>query len=335
MTDLSTTYLGLPLATPIVASAGPVTGNLASAIELAEAGVGAIVLPSLFEEEIVREEVELNLALEAGANVVAEATTYFPNVVRLATPAERYVTRLAAIKQAVDVPVIASLNADSDGSWTAYAALLAEAGADAIELNLYTVAADPSRTAADVEADLLDIVRDVRIAVDVPLAVKLSPYFSSLANFARRVVVAGADGLVLFNRFYQPDMDLESLEVVPRVELSSRWELRAPLRWIAILRPLLGSGTSLAATSGVHQAPDALKAIAAGADVAMMTSALLRHGPSHVRSVTADLAVWLEEHEYDSVAELRGCMSHAHTAQPSAFERANYVDVLHSWRSPG
>ena len=334
MSDLRTTYLGLDLAVPIVASAGPVTGALRTASELAAAGVGALVLPSLFEEEIVREEMELVTALEAGADLQPEARSYFPPPQHFATPSERYLELLGAIKAAVDVPVIASLNADSAGGWTRYASLLADAGADAVELNLYAVAADPERTAAQVEEELLTVVAEVRDAVTVPLAVKLSPYFSSFANFAGRVADAGADGLVLFNRFYQPDVDLEELEVVPRVELSSAWELRLPLRWIAILRPRLGPALSLAATSGIHRGLDALKAIAVGADVAMMTSALLRNGPSHVRTVLVEMERWLDDHEYDSVRELRGCLSYANTARPVAYERANYFAMLHSWPPP-
>ena len=331
--DLATTYLGLPLASPIVASASPLTGELDTARRVVDAGAAAIVMPSLFEEEILQEEIELNRALEAGSEHFAEALDYFPNVADIAHTGDRYLERLAALKAAVDVPVIASLNATTTGSWIRYAGLLADAGADAIELNLYTVAADPDRSAAEIEDEKLAIVAAVRAAVGVPLAVKLSPYFSSLAHFARAVVHAGADGLVLFNRFYQPDVDLDALDVVPRLELSSPWELRLPLRWTAILRPLLPA-VSLAATSGISSGTDAAKAIAVGADVAMMTSALLRHGPDHIATTIAELQAWLDDHDYDSVAQLRGSMSHATTASPAAFERANYVKVLHSWTAP-
>ena len=333
--DLRTTYLGLSLASPIVASASPLTGEVDSARRIVDAGAAAIVLPSLFEEEIVREEVGLNLALEAGSEHFAEALDYFPDVAGIATVADLYVAKVADLKAAVDVPVIASLNATSTGGWTRYATLLADAGADAIELNLYHVAADPDRGSADVEEEKLDVVASVRSALGagVPLAVKLSPYYSSTAHFTRRLVAAGADGLVLFNRFYQPDIDLEELDVVPRLELSSPWELRLPLRWIAILRPLLAD-TSLAATSGIATGIDVAKALAVGADVAMMTSAILRHGPGHVATVTRELQRWLDEHEYVSVAQLRGSMSHATTADPAAFERANYHKVLHSWTAP-
>ena len=331
--ELTTTYLGLALSSPIVASASPLTGELDTARRIADAGAAAIVMPSLFEEEILQEEIELTRALEAGSEHFAEALDYFPSISDIARAGDRYVERLAGLKAAVDVPVIASLNATSAGSWTRYASMLADAGADAIELNLYTVAADPDRSAADVEDDKLATVAAVRAAVSIPLAVKLSPYFSSLANFARRAVHAGADGLVLFNRFYQPDIDLDALDVVPRLELSSPWELRLPLRWTAILRPLL-PGVSLAATSGIASGTDAAKAIAVGADVAMMTSAVLRHGPQHITTTITGLQAWLDDHDYHSVAQLRGSMSHATTADPAAFERANYLKVLHSWTTP-
>jgi dihydroorotate dehydrogenase (fumarate) len=331
--DLTTTYLGLRLASPIVASASPLTGEVDTARRIAESGAAAIVLPSLFEEEILREEIDLNLALEAGAEHFAEALDYFPSIDEISTAADRYVANVAAIKAAVGVPVIASLNATSVGGWVRYATALAEAGADAIELNLYHVAADAERSGAEVEDEKLAIVRAVRERIGIPLAVKLSPYFSSTAHFARRLVAAGADGLVLFNRFYQPDVDLDSMDVVPRLVLSSPWELRLPLRWIAILRPLLPA-TSLGATSGIATGVDAAKALAVGADVAMMTSAILRNGPGHVRQVLDELRRWLDDHEYESVAQLRGSMSHATTADPAAFERANYLKVLHSWTAP-
>jgi dihydroorotate dehydrogenase (fumarate) len=331
--DLSTSYLGLSLASPIVASASPLTGEVASARRIVDAGAAAIVMPSLFEEEIRREEVELSFALEAGTEHFAEALDYFPDVREVHTVADRYLTTLATLKAEIDVPVIASLNGTSTGGWVRYAGLLADAGADAIELNLYHVAADPDRSSADVEDEKLAVVAAVRDRIGVPLAVKLSPYFSSTAHFARRLVHAGADGLVLFNRFYQPDIDLDELAVVPRLELSSPWELRLPLRWIAILRPLL-PGVALAATSGIASGVDAAKALAVGADVAMMTSAILRHGPMHVTTVIDELQRWLDDHDYESVVQLRGSMSHATTADPAAFERANYLKVLHSWTAP-
>ncbi|HET6771827.1 MAG TPA: dihydroorotate dehydrogenase-like protein [Acidimicrobiales bacterium] len=331
MTDLTTRYLGLDLRSPIVASASPLTGEPATARLVEEGGAAAIVLPSLFEEEILHEEVGLTRALEAGSEHFAEALDYFPAVDSFATAGDRYLARLEAIKAQASVPVIASLNATSTGGWTRYAALVEAAGADALELNLYHVAADPTRTAADVEDADLAVVHAVRAAVAIPLAVKLSPYYSSMANLARRIVDAEADGLVLFNRFYQPDLDLEALDVVNRVELSRPWELRLPLRWIAILRPQLGRHVSLAATSGVHSGTDVVKALMVGADVAMLTSALLANGPGHLRAVHREMVEWLDGHGYGSVDELRGSASQATAGDPSAFERANYLATLHSW----
>jgi dihydroorotate dehydrogenase (fumarate) len=333
MVDLTTSYLGIELRSPIVASASPITRDVATARRLEDAGIGAIVLPSLFEEEILHEEIQLNWALEAGSNHFAEALDYFPAVTELADAGQRYLNDLEAVKAGSTVPVIGSLNATSAGGWTRYARLIEEAGADAVELNLYRVAADPHHTAAEVEAADLEVVEATRAQIGIPLAVKLSPYYSAMANFATRVVAAGADGLVLFNRFYQPDLDLSTLEVVPRVELSHQWELRLPMRWIAILRSMLPDA-GLAATSGITEATDVLKALMVGADVAMTTSAVLRHGPEHIRLLEAELRTWMEEQGYDSVAQLRGSASHATAGNPSAFERANYMRTLHSWTSP-
>jgi len=332
--DLQTSYLGLELRSPIVASASPLTGDPDAVARLEEAGAGAVVLPSLFEEEILNEEIELNRSIEAGAEQYAEALDYFPDVAPFAGAGERYVDRLERIKRRVSIPVIASLNATSAGGWVRYAQRLEAGGADALELNVYRVAADPRMTGADVEAADLDLIGAVRAAIGIPLAVKLSPYYSAMANFAARAVERGADGLVLFNRFYQPDLDLEALDVVNRVELSSPWELRLPMRWIAVLRPQLGPGLSLAATSGIGSGTDALKALMVGADVAMMTSALLRHGPGHILTVEAELRAWMVEHEYVSVAQLRGSASQVSVEDPATFERANYVKTLHSWSTP-
>jgi dihydroorotate dehydrogenase (fumarate) len=331
MSTLQTVYLGLMLRSPIVASAGPATRDLDSAVRLEEAGAGAVVMPSLFEEEIVHEELGFNGVLEAGAGAFPDADGYFPTVQAFDTIADRYVAALAQFKHHLTVPVIASLNAATPGAWVRYARTLEDAGADALELNLYRVAADPFRGATEVEAADLEIVTAVRRAVTIPLAVKLSPYYSSLAFFAHRLVAAGADGLVLFNRFYQPDLDIQSLHVTPKVDLSSPAELRLPLRWLAILQPLLGRQVSLAATTGIHSGADVAKALLVGADVAMMTSALLLHGPQHIAAVEAELRAWMAEHDYDSVTQLRGSVSHASVADPSAFERANYVRTLHSW----
>jgi dihydroorotate dehydrogenase (fumarate) len=331
MTDIRTTYLGLDLCSPIVASAGPLTGTRETAERLAAAGAGAIVMPSLFEEEIVHEEVELNFALEAGAEHFPEALDYFPRFSVIESVLDRYLATVGELKAALDIPVIASLNGATPGGWVNYAQMLSNAGADALELNIYRLATDPDRTAAEVEAGDLELVSEVVAAVDLPVAVKLGPYYTAVANFAGRVTAAGAHGLVLFNRFYQPDLDVDTRDVVPRIDLSQAWELRLPLRWIAILRPVLGPGVALAATSGVHSGADVAKALLVGADVAMTTSALLRHGPEHLATMEAELRSWMAEHEYASVAELRGSVSCATSEDPAAFERANYLRTLHSW----
>jgi dihydroorotate dehydrogenase (fumarate) len=332
--DLATRYLGLELHSPLVASAAPQNGDPAHARRLESAGVGAIVLPSLFEEEIEAEELELDRSLQQGTEHFAEALDYFPAVGPVTSASDRYLASLAGVKAAVSVPIVASLNARTAGGWVRYARLMQHAGADALELNLYHVAADPAFTAAGVEAADLALIAAVRAAVTIPLAVKLSPYYSAFAHFAAAAVAAGADGLVLFNRFYQPDLDLETLSVVPRLDLSEPWELRLPVRWIAMLRPELGADVSLAATSGIRSGTDALKALLVGADVAMMTSAILRHGPGHVATVTKALVDWMTERDYVSVDQLRGSASATTAENPSAFERANYMATIRSWVTP-
>jgi len=332
--DLRTRYLGLELRCPIVASSSPLTGDPATARLLEGAGVGAVVLPSLFEEEILNEEIELNRALEAGTDAFAEALSYFPGIETFKGIGDRYLARLEKTKKELTIPVIASLNAATTGGWVRYARLMQDAGADALELNLYHVAADPGMTAVDREDTDLALIAAVRAAVDIPLAVKLGPSYSAFANFASRAVAAGANGLVLFNRFYQPDLDLDTFDVVNRVALSHPSELRMPLRWIAILRPQLGAGVGLAATSGVHSGSDALKALLVGADVVMVASAVLRNGADHVRTVRDQMVAWMTEREYESVNQLRGSASAATVANPTAFERANYVATLHSWSAP-
>ena len=334
MADLATRYLGLDLRSPIVASASPLNRDPDMVRQIETAGAAAIVMPSLFEEEILHEQIDLNRALEAGSESFAEALDYFPSIDEFADAGERYLGDVERIKAAVSVPVIASLNARSVGGWTRYARLIEDAGADALELNLYHVAADAQRTAADMEAADLDVIAAVRAEIRIPLAVKLSPYYSAMANFVSRVKASGADGLVLFNRFYQPDLDLDTREVVPRVDLSNQSELRLPLRWIAIVRPQLGETMSLAASSGIAAGTDVAKALMVGADVAMMTSAVLRHGPTQFATVERELQAWMEEHEYQSVSQLRGSASHANSDDPSAFERANYMKTLHSWTAP-
>ena len=334
MVDLHTRYLGLDLRSPIVASASPWNAKVDVVRRLCDAGAAAIVLPSLFEEEILHEQLELTRSLEAGSEHFAEALDYFPDYDDVPHAGDRYLATVQAVRDASSVPVIASLNATSMGAWVHHARLLEDAGADALELNLYHLAADPDRSSADVEASDLEIIAAVRAEIDIPLAVKLSPYYSAMAGFAARVAETGADGLVLFNRFYQPDLDLDALAVVPRVELSSQWELRLPLRWIAILAPQLPTAFSLAATSGVAEGTDVVKALMVGADVAMTTSAVLRHGPERIATLEAELVAWLTEREYDSVSQLRGSASHQTSGDPAGFERANYVRTLHSWTAP-
>ncbi len=332
--DLRTRYLGLDLRSPIVASSTPLTGEPSFVKELEDAGVGAVVLPSLFEEEILNDEIELSRALDQGTEQFPEALGYFPNVEEFKGIGERYLERLQKTKSMVSIPVVASLNADSTGSWIRYAKLIQDAGADALELNLYHVAADAAVGSAAREDADVDLVAEVRAAISIPFAVKLSPYYAAMANFAGRVVEAGANGLVLFNRFYQPDLDLETFDVVTKVSLSHPSELRLPLRWLAILRPQLGPGVGLASTTGIHAGTDAVKALSVGADVAMMASAILRNGAGHVATVQRELVEWMTEREYESVSQLRGSATAANVVNPSAFERANYLKTLHSWSAP-
>lgn len=332
--DLRTRYLGLDLRSPLVCSSSPYTGELATAKRLEAAGAAAIVLPSLFEEEILNEELNLNRSLEQGSEQFAEALGYFPAVDALPTTGDHYLERIRRWKQELSIPVIASLNATSPGGWVRYATLIEEAGADALELNLYHLAADPGVSGTSREGTDLALIAAVKQAVRIPVAVKLSPYYSAFAEFAASAVTAGADGLVMFNRFFQPDIELDTFDVVNKVDLSRPTELRLPLRWIAILRPQLGMRVSMAATSGVHSGLDAVKALAVGADVAMMTSALLKHGPEFVHTAEQELVEWLESREYESVSQLRGSASRANVPNPEAFERANYVATLHSWTTP-
>ncbi len=332
--DLSTRYLGLELRSPIVASASPLTRDPATVAKIEEAGAGAIVMPSLFEEEIENEEIELAASLDQGTNHFAEALDYFPEVDTFIGEGDRYLRSLESLKGRVSIPVIASLNANSVGGWVRFAKLMADAGADALELNLYRISVDRSQTAADIEDEDLDLIAAVRAAVALPLAVKLSPYYSAMANFASRAVEAGANGLVLFNRFYQPDIDLDELAVVPRVSLSHPSELRLPMRWTAILRPQLGPQVAIAATSGIHSGEDVVKALMVGADVAMIASAILREGPGKIAQIETEMRAWLEENEYTSVTQLRGSASQGSVEDPGTFERAQYIRTLHSWSAP-
>jgi dihydroorotate dehydrogenase (fumarate) len=317
MADLRTRYLGLELASPLVASSSPLTGSLDGLRRLEAAGAGAVVLPSLFEEDLAPEGPG---PARAGADPGEQAG--------YGAGPGTYLSLVERAKAALSVPVIASLNGVSRGGWASYASRLEAAGADALELNVYYVSSRPGLSGSDVEWHYLDVVRAVRRATGVPLAVKLSPYFSSLANMAGQLVEAGANGLVLFNRFYQPDLDVEAMEVRPALELSTSTELRLPLRWIAILHRR--HRVSLAASTGVHTVEDVLKVLLAGADVAMMTSALLRNGPDHLRRLETGLRDWMDRHGYETVDQLRGRLSQRSIPDPATFERANYIKTLAS-----
>ncbi len=332
MSDLATRYLGLELRNPIVPSASPLGGHLETAKRLERAGAAAIVLPSLFEEEIDREALSTTSLAHFAAESYGEATSgYFPVMPSYATGPDNYLRHLADLKASLSIPVIASLNGVTVGGWTRYAGLIEETGADALELNIYLLAADPEESSASVEQRYVDLVATVRKATNLPLAVKVGPYFSSIPNMAARLVEAGADGLVLFNRFYQPDLDLDELQVQASLRLSTSAELLVPLRWIAILSGRIQA--SLAATTGIHTAEDVIKALLVGADVTQMASALLRRGPEYLVNVLADLERWLEANEYESVDQLRGSFSHRHSPDPEAFERANYMRVLAAYTS--
>lgn len=328
--DIKTKYLGLELKNPIVPSASPLSRNLDSMKRLEDAGAAAIVMYSLFEEEIAHESEELDHYLHYGTESFAEALTYFPKVDEYNLEPDAYIELLRKAKESLSIPVIPSLNGITPGGWTKYARHFEDAGADAMELNVYYIPTDPRLNPSDVEERYIEVLTTVRDSVSIPLAVKLSPYFSSLSNFAHRAVGAGANGLVLFNRFYQPDIDLNELEVVPNVTMSDSSEIKLPMRWIAILYGKIRA--SLAATSGVHTAEDVLKLVMAGADVTMMCSALLEHGPKHIEKVLGDLTKWMEEHEYESIEQMKGSMSQKSVADPAAFERANYVKALNRFR---
>lgn len=328
--DLTTTYLGIKLKNPIVPSAGPLSYTLDSMKQLEDAGAAAIVMYSLFEEQIEHELAELDHYLSFGTDSFAESLTYFPNMGDYNLGPEDYVELLHKAKQSLEIPIIASLNGISAGGWINYATKLQEAGADAIELNVYYIPADPNIRGKEVEDRYSDVLRTVKEAVTIPVAMKLSPFFSNFAHIAQQLDHAGANGFVLFNRFYQPDIDLELLEVIPNVLLSTPQSKRLPMRWIAILYGRVKA--SLGATSGIHTHEDVLKMIMAGADVTMMCSALLKNGPQHITKVLQDLQHWMSEHEYVSLQQMKGSMSQRNVADPSTFERANYMKSLQSFK---
>ena len=328
--DLSTHYLGLKLKNPIVPSAGPLSRSLDSMKRLEDSGASAIVMYSLFEEQIAHESAELNHYLSYGTESFAEALTYFPQTSEYNLGPDEYVDLLHKAKQSLAIPVIGSLNGISTGGWIKFAKKIEEAGADAIELNVYYIPTDAKLSAQEVEDRYLEVLNAVKTTVKIPVAMKLSPFFSSMANMAKRLDEAGANGLVLFNRFYQPDIDLDSLEVTPSVNLSTPQSLRLPLRWVAILHGHIKA--SLAATSGIHTCQDVLKMLMAGADVTMMCSALLKQGPQVIKQVLGEMDQWMLEHEYTSVKQLKGSMSQRSVADPAAFERANYMKALNSYK---
>ncbi|GIV63473.1 MAG: dihydroorotate dehydrogenase-like protein [Chloroflexota bacterium] len=329
MADLTTTYLGLTLKNPLVASASPLSKKIEGVKRLEDAGIGAVVMYSLFEEQIVHESHALDHYLTRGSESFAEALTYFPDLERYNIGPESYLELIYRIKKAVSIPVIGSLNGISTGGWINYAKRIEEAGADALELNIYYVPTDPKLTSQELEATYVQLVRDVRNQIKIPLAVKLSPYFTALPNVAAQLAEAGANGLVLFNRFYQPDLDIESLDVVPNLVLSTSDELRLPLRWVAILYGRIKA--DLALSSGIHSARDVVKALMAGANVAMTTSELLAKGIGRATEILTDLNNWLDEFEYTSVRQMIGSMSQQAVAEPAAFERANYMKALMSY----
>ncbi len=328
--DLSTRYLGLDLKHPLVPSASPLSQSLDGICRMEDAGASAVVMYSLFEEQITRDSLSLEHYLSYGTESFAEALSYFPEPDEFNVGPDGYLDLIRSAKEATDIPIIGSLNGASPGGWTRYAKLIEEAGADALELNIYHVATDPGMTGEDVERLYFDVLRDVREMVAIPLSVKLSPYFSSMANMAVRLARSGADGLVLFNRFYQPDFDLEALEVGPHLVLSNSDELRLPLRWVAILFGRVQA--DFAITSGVHGHIDVLKGLMAGANVTMLASELLRNGVWRISDILEDLQSWMAEHEYSSVQQMRGSMSQQNVADAGAFERANYMRTLQSFR---
>jgi dihydroorotate dehydrogenase (fumarate) len=332
MIDLTTTWLGLPLKSPIVASASPLCESVTNIRRLEDSGVAAVVLPSLFEEQLALESEAVDSDLSRGAESFSESLNYFPDLNTYNLGPDGYLELIRRAKKSVAIPVIASLNGVSPGGWVYHARLMEQAGADAIELNIYSIVTDPRLHSAEVEQSYCELVCQVKTCVRIPVAVKLSHFFSAPANMGKRLEEAGADGLVLFNRFYQPDFDLESLEVVPSLTLSRPEELLLRLHWVAILFGRVRA--DLAVTGGVHSASDVLKSMMAGAHVAMMTSALLQNGISHAAVVLKEMTCWMEEHEYESVRQMRGSMSQRSAANPAAFERGNYMRVLSLYTLP-
>ena len=330
--DLSTTYLGLKLRSPLVPSAAaPLTEDIGSIKLMEDHGAAAVVLYSLFEEQLRLERHELHHHLTHGTESFPEALTYFPEPAEFNVGPEQYLKHIAKAKAAVNIPIIASLNGSTPGGWTDYAKKIQQAGADALELNIYSIPTDIDVTAAEVENEYVEIVKAVKSAITIPVAVKLSPFFTNFANVAKRLVDAGANGLVLFNRFYQPDIDLETLEVTPNILFSTPMAMRLPLRWMAILHGRVPA--SLAATSGIHRAADVLKMLMVGADVTCLCSVLMRHGVKQIAVVEGEMLTWMEQHEYESVQQLKGSLSQKNCDDPSAYERAQYMRAISSFPS--
>ena len=328
--DLSTTYLGLPLKNPVMPGASPMVDKLDTVRRLEDAGAAAIVMHSLFEEQITSQQLAEFAHTEFSAGSSSEASSYFPQMADYALGPDKYLEQIANIKAAVAIPVIGSLNGISIGGWTDHARLIQQAGADALELNVYYVATNPNESGTEVEQRTLDILEAVKASVTIPIAVKLSSYFSSPGHFAKQLDARGAAGVVMFHRFYQPDINIEELEATPHLELSNSTELRQRLRWIAIIHGHIKA--SIALSGGVHSFEDVIKGIMVGADVVQVVSTLLKHGPEHLAGLLADLSRWMEVHEYESVDQMRGSMSLSHCPDPSVYERANYLRVLQLWK---
>ncbi|MGH1394115.1 MAG: dihydroorotate dehydrogenase-like protein [Trichormus sp.] len=328
--DLTTTYMGMKLRSPLVPSASPLTGEVDNIVWMEDAGAGAIVLPSLFEEQLSMESYELHHHLTYGTESFPESLTYFPEPENFRLGPDEYLDLIYKVKHKVNIPIIASLNGSSLDGWTDYARMIEQAGAAALELNIYSVHTDPELTSEQIEQSYINMFKAVKASVSIPVAVKLSPYFTNMANIAKRLDDAGTDALVLFNRFYQPDINLETLEVEPHVLLSTPQALRLPLRWIAILYGRLNA--DLAATSGIHNAHDVLKMLMAGANITMLCSVLLRHGINHLRCIEQEMRQWMEKHEYESIQQLQGSMSQKNCPNPSAFERAQYMRALQTYK---
>ncbi|UCD99918.1 MAG: dihydroorotate dehydrogenase-like protein [Chloroflexota bacterium] len=335
MVDLSTSYLGLKLKNPLVASASPLSQKVETVQQLERAGIAAVVMYSLFEEQIIYDSLRLDRDLTQGTESYAEALSFFPdlaahtNLNQYNIGPDVYIENLSKLKESVEIPVIGSLNGVTNGGWIEYAKKIEDAGADALELNIYNLPTDPGISAQEIENEYLSLVRSIRGSIGIPIAIKLSPFFTNLPNFAQNLVEAGVNGLVLFNRFYQPDLDLEELEVVPSLVLSNSQELRLPLRWIAILFGRIAADFAL--TTGIHTAEDVLKATMAGASVSMAASTFLKYGIDHGTEILEGISSWMEEHEYESITQMKGSMSQQSVAEPAAFERANYIKVLSSF----